>query len=110
MQYIGRTMDNSGAASSARRAEGPHALTRCGAVGAGRFSGCARSSPRAGGEGLGTARATSLASLWQRQRRGPEARVLLGGVLDQFDEGFGTADLVKAIRLLDAMKEGVPVA
>ena len=51
--------------------------------------------------------ATSLASLWQRQQRGPEARVLLGGVLDQFDEGFGTADLVKAIRLLDAMKEGV---
>ncbi len=45
--------------------------------------------------------ATSLARLWQRQRRKEEARAGLDPVYAWFTEGFDTADLKDAKALLD---------
>ncbi len=45
--------------------------------------------------------ATSLARLWRDTGRGAEARELLAPVHGRFEEGFGTADLVAAARLLE---------
>ena len=46
---------------------------------------------------------TSLARLWQRQRKPDEARQLLAGVYDWFSEGFDTPALVEARTLLDEL-------
>ena len=48
--------------------------------------------------------ATSLARLWGEQSRRGEARDLLAPVYDWFTEGFDTADLKDAKRLLDELK------
>ncbi len=48
--------------------------------------------------------ATSLASLWQRQRKHAEARELLEPVYDWFTEGFDTLDLTEAKMFLNALK------
>jgi hypothetical protein len=45
----------------------------------------------------------SLVRLQLRANHKAEARALLTAVLDRFDEGFATADLMAANRLLDAM-------
>jgi class 3 adenylate cyclase len=45
--------------------------------------------------------ATSLARLWGEQGRQSEARDLLAPVYDSFTEGFDTADLKDAKKLLD---------
>jgi predicted ATPase len=45
--------------------------------------------------------ATSLARLWQRQRKRMQARALLSEVYDWFTEGFATPDLVAAQTLLE---------
>jgi predicted ATPase len=47
--------------------------------------------------------ATSLSRLWHRQGKRAEARALLQGIYGWFSEGFGTADLVEAKALLDAL-------
>ncbi len=47
--------------------------------------------------------ATSLARLWCGQGRRAEARRLLSGVYERFDEGHGTADLVAARTLMDEL-------
>jgi predicted ATPase len=47
--------------------------------------------------------AVSLARLWQQHGRGDEARKLLAPVYARFTEGFGTAELGAAKRLLDAL-------
>ena len=47
--------------------------------------------------------ATSLARLEQRRGLVPEARDLLAPVYGRFTEGFGTADLVAAKRVLDEL-------
>jgi predicted ATPase len=47
--------------------------------------------------------ATSLARLWRDQQRVAEARELLGSVYGRFTEGFETADLQKAKRLLQRL-------
>ena len=47
--------------------------------------------------------ATSLARLWRDHHRGREARDLLAPVYGRFTEGFGTADLRTAKRLLDEL-------
>jgi predicted ATPase len=47
--------------------------------------------------------ATSLARLWQTQARRAEARDLLAPVYGRFSEGFATADLSAARRLLDEL-------
>ena len=47
--------------------------------------------------------ATSLASLLRDQDRGDQARALLQPVYDWFTEGFDTADLKDARRLLDEL-------
>ena len=47
--------------------------------------------------------ATSLARLWQGQRKHAEARDLLAPVYDWFTEGFDTPDLKDAKALLDAL-------
>jgi predicted ATPase len=44
--------------------------------------------------------ATSLARLWRDHHRGGEARDLLASVYGRFTEGFATADLKRARRLL----------
>ncbi|NOT55415.1 MAG: AAA family ATPase, partial [Deltaproteobacteria bacterium] len=49
--------------------------------------------------------AVSLARLKQRQGRLGEALPLLEGVYNWFTEGFGTADLLDAKRLLDRLRE-----
>ena len=41
----------------------------------------------------------SLARHWQSEGRRAEARDLLTGILDQFDEGFETEDLIEATKL-----------
>ena len=51
---------------------------------------------------------TSLARLWQSQRKRDEARELLGGVYGWFTEGFDTADLIDAKALLVELEEGQP--
>lgn len=43
---------------------------------------------------------TSLARLWRRQHRSGAARAALAPVLSRFEEGHGSADLVKAATLL----------
>jgi class 3 adenylate cyclase/predicted ATPase len=48
--------------------------------------------------------ATSLARLWQAQGKRQEAQQLLGDVYGWFTEGFDTADLKDAKRLLDALR------
>jgi predicted ATPase len=48
--------------------------------------------------------ATSLARLWQGQRKHAEARELLEPVYDWFTEGFDTPDLIEAKELLNALK------
>ena len=47
--------------------------------------------------------ATSLARLWRDQGRRTEARDLLAPVYGSFTEGFDTADLKDARRLLDEL-------
>ena len=47
---------------------------------------------------------TSLARLWQGQRKHAEARELLEPVYDWFTEGFDTPDLIEAKELLNALK------
>ena len=47
--------------------------------------------------------ATSLARLWREQGRRDEARDLLAPVYGSFTEGFDTADLKEAKRLLDEL-------
>ena len=47
--------------------------------------------------------ATSLAQLWGEQGRRAEARDLLAPVYGWFTEGFDTADLKEAKRLLDEL-------
>jgi predicted ATPase len=47
--------------------------------------------------------ATSLARLWREQGRRGEARDLLAPLYDSFTEGFDTADLKDAKRLLDEL-------
>ena len=46
---------------------------------------------------------TSLARLWQKQDRRPEARGLLAQVYGWFTEGFDTRDLKEARALLDEL-------
>src|SRR5216684_6518855 len=53
--------------------------------------------------------AMSLAHLWARQGRSDEARRVLREVYDRFTEGFDTADLRTAKRLLDELKTGLSV-
>ena len=48
--------------------------------------------------------ATSLARLWQGQRKHAEARELLEPAYDWFTEGFDTLDLIEAKELLNALK------
>jgi predicted ATPase len=48
--------------------------------------------------------ATSLARLWRDQRRGADASELLSSVYGRFREGFETADLQAAKRLLDQLR------
>jgi hypothetical protein len=47
--------------------------------------------------------ATSLARLWKEQGRGKPGHDLLASVYGQFTEGFQTADLTAAKRLLDEL-------
>jgi predicted ATPase len=47
--------------------------------------------------------ATSLAQLWQQRGRPADAIALLRPVYDRFTEGFDTADLKEAKRLLDVL-------
>jgi len=47
--------------------------------------------------------ATSLARLWQRQRKLAEARALLAPVYAWFTEGFDTGDLAEAKALLEEL-------
>jgi predicted ATPase len=47
--------------------------------------------------------ATSLAQLWREHGRRGEAHDLLAPVYDWFTEGFDTADLKEAKRLLDEL-------
>jgi predicted ATPase/DNA-binding winged helix-turn-helix (wHTH) protein len=49
--------------------------------------------------------ATTLARLWQGLRRSAEARDLLATVYGRFSEGFATADLTAARRLLDELAQ-----
>ena len=48
--------------------------------------------------------ATSLARLYHRQGRTPQARKVLAPVYRRFTEGFKTADLLAAKALLDALR------
>jgi predicted ATPase len=53
--------------------------------------------------------ATSLAQLWAGQGRDREAQTLLAGVYGRFTEGFETADLRAASRVLAELdRAGVP--
>ena len=47
--------------------------------------------------------ATSLARLWQQQRKVAEAHALLAPVYEWFTEGFDTADLKDAKALLEEL-------
>jgi DNA-binding SARP family transcriptional activator/class 3 adenylate cyclase/predicted ATPase len=49
--------------------------------------------------------ATSLARLWRDEGRTREARSLLTGAYEVFDEGFGTCDLQEAAALLDELTD-----
>jgi predicted ATPase/DNA-binding winged helix-turn-helix (wHTH) protein len=48
--------------------------------------------------------ATSLARLWEGQRRTSQARKVLRPVYERFTEGFNTADLISARALLDGLR------
>ena len=48
--------------------------------------------------------ACDLVRLWQSQGRGDEALTLLQSIYDQFTEGFGTADLIRAEALLESLR------
>jgi predicted ATPase len=48
--------------------------------------------------------ATSLSRLWHGRGRTKDAHELLAPIYDRFTEGFGTADLVSAKTLLDALR------
>ena len=48
----------------------------------------------------------SLARLWRRQDRAGEARGLLAPIFGRFTEGFATADLIEARRLLEELGAG----
>ena len=50
--------------------------------------------------------ATSLARLYHRQGRTPQARNVLAPVYRRFTEGFTTADLLAANALLDTLRGG----
>ena len=50
--------------------------------------------------------ATSLARLWQQQGKREEAHDLLAPVYNWFTEGFDTADLQDATKLLEELEEG----
>jgi predicted ATPase len=52
--------------------------------------------------------ATSLARLLRDQRRPTDAIACLRSVYDRFTEGFGTADLIAAKRLLDELDNRAP--
>jgi len=52
--------------------------------------------------------ATSLARLLRDQRRPADAIACLRPVYDRFTEGFGTADLIAAKRLLDELDNRAP--
>lgn len=58
---------------------------------------------RQGAKSLELRAATSLARLWQVQRKTSEARALLEGIYGTFDEGIGTFDLTEACAVLDAV-------
>ena len=47
--------------------------------------------------------ATSLARLWHQEHRTSQARKLLASVYGRFSEGFGTADLIAAKAVLEAL-------
>ncbi len=47
---------------------------------------------------------TSLAKLWQHERKKGDAMQLLSSVYDRFTEGFGTADLKAARALIDDLR------
>jgi predicted ATPase len=47
---------------------------------------------------------TSLARLWREQGRTEQAYELLAPIYDRYTEGFGTADLMSAKTLLDALR------
>ena len=49
--------------------------------------------------------ATSLARLFHQQGRTSQARKLLAPIYDRFTEGFGTADLIAAKAVLEALPE-----
>jgi predicted ATPase len=51
--------------------------------------------------------ATSLARLYEAQGRSTHGIATLQPVYDRFTEGFGTADLIAAKRLLDELSEHV---
>ena len=51
---------------------------------------------------------TSLARLWREEERGEAARERLAAVCDGFTEGFETADLRAATKLLEALGDAVP--
>jgi predicted ATPase len=50
--------------------------------------------------------AISLARLWQQQGMSSEAREQLAPVYGWFNEGFGTADLIDARTLIEALEAG----
>jgi predicted ATPase len=50
--------------------------------------------------------ATSLARLYKETGRGPKVRPRLADVVGRFSEGFATADLQDAKRLLDSITPG----
>ena len=49
--------------------------------------------------------ACDLVRLWQGQGRDAEALTLLQSIYDQFTEGFGTSDLIRAEALLQDLRE-----
>ncbi|MBW7881023.1 MAG: AAA family ATPase [Caldilineaceae bacterium] len=59
---------------------------------------------RQGAKSLELRAAVSLARLWQTHGQAAEARQLLAGIYNWFDEGFDTPDLQEAGALLDALR------
>ncbi|MNG26448.1 hypothetical protein D3C84_1114450 [compost metagenome] len=53
--------------------------------------------------------ATSLARLWQRQRRYQQAHQLLAPIYQRFTEGHATPDLTAVRRLLGELQEHLPL-
>ena len=60
-------------------------------------------SRRQGARGWELRSAIDLATLWAHQERHDRWRMLLQPVFEQFTEGFDTADLQAAERLLEAL-------